>query len=160
MVPKIDSLTQGQFKRINWLFLNAGIRNPEAIQTVLREYTNRNIQRVEQLQILEAQNLIKSFESIMGSGRKSESEHIQETGTESQKLSLDKMRKGVLKAIFKYFELKGEPVTTAYVKAVACRAAGADDFNRISRAGLRRVYNEFCAKQNLLLSKYLRVRYF
>ena len=43
----------------------------------------------------------------------------------------------------------GRKESAAYIKAVACRAAEAKDFNGISLAGLRRLYNEFLCKQKV-----------
>ena len=63
-------------------------------------------------------------------------------------MKLDRQRKGVIRAIYRWLELRG--VTNAsmdYVKAIACRAAKADSFNRISPDALTRVYAEFCHKQ-------------
>ena len=66
-------------------------------------------------------------------------------------MKLDRQRKGVIRAIYRWLELRG--VTNAsmdYVKAIACRAAKADSFNRISPDALTRVYAEFCHKQESL----------
>ena len=62
-------------------------------------------------------------------------------------MKLDRKRKGVIKAIFRWFELRGQQPTMEYVKGVACRAAGKTSFNEISPAELSRIYAEFCKKQ-------------
>lgn len=64
----------------------------------------------------------------------------------------DVWRKRLIAAIGGYLSLKGERADIDRIKAVACRAAKKDDFNRITVPQLRSLYNAFCKQQNDLRS--------
>ena len=65
----------------------------------------------------------------------------------------DVWRKRLIAAIGGYLSLKGETNPGLdRIKAVACRAAKKDDFNRITAAQLRSLYNSFVKQQNDLRS--------
>lgn len=59
----------------------------------------------------------------------------------------DVWRKRLIAAIGGYLSLKDERADIDRIKAVACRAAGKDDFNRIGMAQLRSLYNAFVKQQ-------------
>lgn len=59
----------------------------------------------------------------------------------------DKMRKRVLAAIGGWLRLIGKEEGMAYIKSVACRAAGTDNFNKISLERLTTIYNMFLKRQ-------------
>lgn len=59
----------------------------------------------------------------------------------------DKMRKRVLAAIGGWLRLIGKEEGIAYIKSVACRAAGTDNFNKISLERLTTIYNMFLKRQ-------------
>lgn len=61
---------------------------------------------------------------------------------------LDKWRKRLMAAVGGYLTLRGEAVTGDRIKAVACRAARKDGFNRIGVSQLRSLYNAFVKQQN------------
>ena len=69
------------------------------------------------------------------------------------RVELDRKRKGVIRAIFRWLELRGVNASMEYVKAIACRAAKRDRFNDISLGELTRVYAEFCRKQETCSAK-------
>lgn len=60
---------------------------------------------------------------------------------------LDKMRKRVLAAIGGWLRLIGKNEGMDYIKGVACRAAGADNFNKIPLERLTTIYNMFLKRQ-------------
>ena len=57
---------------------------------------------------------------------------------------LDLQRKRVMAAIGKYLRNKGEFQNATIIKAIACRAAGCDTFNKISSTKLQAIYATFC----------------
>lgn len=59
----------------------------------------------------------------------------------------DKMRKRVMAAIGGWLRLIGKDEGIAYIKSVACRAAGTDNFNKISLERLTTIYNMFLKRQ-------------
>lgn len=62
--------------------------------------------------------------------------------------SADKWRKRVMAAIGGYLTLSGKETSAALIKGIACQAAQVGDFNKISTAKLRNLYNSFLVQQN------------
>ena len=58
----------------------------------------------------------------------------------------DRWRKRVIAAIFGFCNAIGKDVDMNYVKGIACRSAGFDDFNKIPVARLINIYYEFTNK--------------
>lgn len=58
-----------------------------------------------------------------------------------------KMRKRVMAAIGGWLRLIGKEEGIAYIKSVACRAAGTDNFNKIPLERLTTIYNMFLKRQ-------------
>lgn len=61
--------------------------------------------------------------------------------------SLDKKRKRLIAAIFAVFNKMNKKVSIEYVKAIACRAAKAENFNQIPSGRLDSLYNSFLKAQ-------------
>ena len=139
------SKTVAQVRHLFWLFKELGIEEENRADVVF-SYTEGRTDKVSELEFIEAQTIIRRLEGMRrGSFKVSQSAEL----TLSR---LDKKRKGVIRAIFRYLELKNCEANMNYVKAIACRAAGCDRFNEISEAGLTRIYNEFCRKQHTVAS--------
>ena len=69
---------------------------------------------------------------------------------------LDKKRKRLIAAIFGVFEKMNKKPSVEYVKAIACRAAKEDDFNKIPAERLTSLYNAFLnAQKDLNFAKRL-----
>lgn len=132
--------TVAQNRKLYWLFGRIGISNKDAISEIVLDYTNGRTSHTSELTFIEARGLIASLDELFKKRR--ESKPVTD--------ELYRKRKGVIKAIFRYFELRGKVPTVDYVKAVACRAAGTDSFNQISSASLSRIYAEFCNKQRTI----------
>ncbi|MDR1846734.1 MAG: hypothetical protein LBR17_01270 [Bacteroidales bacterium] len=64
--------------------------------------------------------------------------------TSPQYNEMDKLRKRVIAAIDKWLRNNGKPSEIEYIKALACRAAGENAFNKISKTKLTAIYNTFC----------------
>jgi len=141
--------TTAQNRRLYWLFKQLVNGNKDAIAKIVYEHTNHRTDRTSKLQFIEAMELIRSLESLLKQPRESKSARIDRMVDDApERAELDRKRKGLIKAIFRWYELRGREVTMKYVKATACRAAGVDNFNDISVSALTRLYAEFCRKQN------------
>lgn len=112
---------------------------------LVNAFTNGRTDKSSEMTYMECQNMIKYL--------KSNNNSQPQLPNQTQPQNLDKKRKQVIAAIFKYFELQNKEVTIDYVKGVACRAAGVISFNKITNAALTRIYNEFCKKQKVLSVK-------
>lgn len=114
----------------------------------ISEFTHGRTSSMRDLDYVEAQDMIRQLQEMRRNPQ-----------TRKRHDELDTKRKGVMKAIGRYLELCGQHPTSAYIKAVAVRAAGLveteinHDFNRIPAATLTRIYNEFCRKQSVLKIK-------
>jgi len=125
-----------QNKKMYWLFNRLKL-NEDVITALILEFTHGRTIHTSELSFLEAMELIKYLEDLNRSGGKKQSELP----------TIDKKRKGLIKAIFSWYEKQGKVVDMNYVKATACRAAGVKTFNSISEVSLTRLYAEFCRKQ-------------
>jgi hypothetical protein len=142
--------TVQQNRHLYWLLGQLGINNHDAIMDIVWQFTEGRTNKTSELQFLECTELIKLLNNILKTTvpRTSRAEKIDAMNEDNEERKrLDRMRKGVMKSIFRWFELQGKIVTMQYVKQVACKAAGTDRFNAISPEALARVYYEFCAKQ-------------
>lgn len=141
--------TKEQNRRLWWIAGQLGISR-EAMADIVLEFTNGRTCHTSELGFLECRELMVFLKGTLNgsSTRKGQSDHIdQKPDNDPEKVKLDRKRKGVIKAIFRWFELRGQQPTMEYVKGVACRAAGKTSFNEISPAELSRIYAEFCKKQ-------------
>ncbi|MCL2291200.1 MAG: hypothetical protein FWC34_10970 [Bacteroidetes bacterium] len=145
-----NPLTTQQNRYIYWLFGQLGVKDKNAITEIVRDFTNKRTGNTGELQFMEAQRLIKYLNGIRINKKFTKSELTDKWGSDAERAQLDKKRKGLLKAIFRWFELQGKVVDMDYVKGVACRAAGVRNFNEISTEALTRLYAEFCRKQQAI----------
>lgn len=125
-----------QNRKLYWLFNRLNL-NEDTIDDIVMEVTRGRSSSTRDLEFIEAMDLIKYLEGMLRVGEQKQ----------PASLSLDKKRKGLIKAIFRWYELQGKEVDMEYVKATACRAAGVKFFNSISEGSLTRLYSEFCRKQ-------------
>ena len=138
-----DQRTINQNRKLYWLLNELGLK--DSVADLVSDETNGRTTHTSELSFIECMNLIRRLEQYT----RTPQEHpaSQKTNT------LDRRRKGVMKAIFAYGELNGLKYSSAYVKKVACRAAGRDNFNEITSGELTRIYNEFCRKQTAAKAK-------
>lgn len=140
--------TLSQNKRLHALFTKLNITDKLQISEIVYGASNKRTIHSSELTFIECRDLITSLEEIFKRKRESQSAKIDTMRPEApEKISLDKKRKGLLKSIFRWFELQGKVVTIDYVKGVACRAAKVDNFNDITSSQLTTLYAEFCRKQ-------------
>lgn len=141
-----DKISNGQRRSLFYIFKSMKF-NDEMRHDFVSDYTNGRTDSMKELGYIEAQEMIRYLKELnsMPQTRKYRSE-------------LDRYRKGVIKAISRYFESRGKTdVSMDYIKSTAIRAAGivptgmiSHDFNRIPEATLTRIYNEFCRKQSVV----------
>lgn len=149
--PNLRSTDQN--RKLWWLAGQLGL-DKEAMADIVYDFTEGRTNHTSELSFLEARELIDYLNRTLSpkNCRESSSARIDKCATDHpDRVKLDRQRKGVIRAIYRWLELRG--VTNAsmdYVKAIACRAAKADSFNRISPEALTRVYAEFCHKQESL----------
>lgn len=130
------------------LFSKLNITDKLEISEIVYKASNKRTIHSSQLTYIECRDLIKSLEDLFKKKRESQSAKVDTMRPDApEKLTLDKKRKGLLKSIFRWFELQGKVVTIEYVKGVACKAAKVDTFNDISSSQLSTLYAEFCRKQ-------------
>ena len=141
--------TAEQNRKLWWLAGQLGI-DRDTMDEIVISHTNGRTSHSSELSFLEARELIDFLHRTLfpRGSRESSSAKTDKLMPQNPKwVRLDRKRKGVIKAIFRWLELLGQHPTMEYVKAVACRAAGKDRFNDISLGELTRIYAEFCRKQ-------------
>ena len=139
-----DRISEGQRRSLFWIFKNMKF-DEDMRHDFISDYTEGRTDSMKELGYIEAQSMIRYLQEL---GRTPQ--------TRKYKSESDRLRKGVIKAIGRYFEDSGLNVSLDYIKSTAIRAAGivptgfvSHDFNRISEATLTRIYNEFCRKQSV-----------
>lgn len=138
-----DKISDGQRRSLFYIFKSMKF-NDEMRHDFVSDYTNGRTDSMKDLGYIEAQDMIRYLKELNSMPQ-----------TRKYKSELDRYRKGVIKAISRYFESRGKTdVSMDYIKSTAVRAAGivptgmiSHDFNRIPEATLTRIYNEFCRKQ-------------
>lgn len=119
----MEKQKKGLIKKFHTL-LNKGKINEEGKREILAAYGVASSLDLSCAELIDVCNKI----SIAGSPELAEA---------------DKWRKRVLRSIFAYCESVRRETTMTEVKAIACRAAGYKDFNRIPKERLISVYNAF-----------------
>ncbi len=139
-----DKISDGQRRSLFYIFKSMKF-NDEMRHDFVSDYTNGRTDSMKDLGYIEAQEMIRYLQELARTPQ-----------TRKYKSELDRYRKGVIKAIGKYYEGCGLDVSLDYIKSTAVRAAGivptgmiSHDFNRIPEATLTRIYNEFCRKQSV-----------
>ena len=140
-----DRISEGQRRSLFYIFKNMKF-DEDMRHDFISDYTDGRTDSLKELGYIEAQSMIRYLQELnrMPQTRKYKSEP-------------DRLRKGVIKAIGRYFEKCGRTdISLDYIKSTAIRAAGivptgmiSHDFNRIPEATLTRIYNEFCRKQHV-----------
>ena len=140
-----DRISEGQRRSLFYIFKSMKF-NDEMRHDFVSDYTNGRTDSMKDLGYIEAQDMIRYLKELNSMPQ-----------TRKYKSELDRYRKGVIKAISRYFESRGKTdISIDYIKSTAVRAAGmvptgmiSHDFNRIPEATLTRIYNEFCRKQSV-----------
>lgn len=142
--------TADQNRKLWWLAGQLGL-DKEAMSDIVFDCTEGRTLHTSELTFLECRDLIDYLSRTLSPKRECSSARTDRYATDHpDRVQLDRKRKGVIKAIFRWFELCGQHPTMEYVQGVACRAARKDRFNDISLGELTRIYAEFCRKQKTI----------
>ncbi|MDR0606563.1 MAG: hypothetical protein LBG80_20015 [Bacteroidales bacterium] len=139
---RINPATQEQKRRIFWLCSRIGLNIEEASARgyLIREWTGGRSNGMSTLGFIDAMNIIKYLEEMMRKGQREKKEVYS--------AEMDKKRKGLIKAVFRWLENQGKQPSMEYVKGIICRAGGVHNINELSAEALTRLYAEFCRKQS------------
>lgn len=135
--------TPEQNRKLHFLCSRLGI-DREILKTMVWNYTSQRTTHSKEMYKHECQSLIDFLSETANPNRERRT-----AAGRADVMTIDRKRKGVIKAIYAYLESTGMQPSMEYVKAIACRAAGKDDFNKISPAELGRIYAEFCKKRHV-----------
>lgn len=141
--------TADQNRKLWWLAGQLGI-DKEAMGDIVMEFTGGRTCHTSELSFLECREITEFMQRALiqpGSRETSSERTDRKVEGHPDRVELDRKRKGVIRAIFRWLELTGVNASMEYVKAIACRAAKRDRFNELSMGDLTRVYAEFCHKQ-------------
>ena len=147
--------TADQNRKLWWLAGQLGI-DKEAMGDIVMEVTGGRTCHTSELSFMECREITEFMQRalIQPGSRETASERTDRmVEGHPDRVELDRKRKGVIRAIFRWLELCGVKASMEYVKAIACRAAKRDRFNDISLGELTRVYAEFCRKQEACSAK-------
>ena len=136
----INPMTAQERRHIYFLLSRLNLTK-EVGDELCPEWTNGRASKISELQFIDAQNIIRYLNGLMQNPRNSP------PVGELEGAALDKKRKGLIKAVFRWYELQGKKVTMDYVKATICRAGGVSSINDLTIKDLTRLYAEFCRKQ-------------
>lgn len=147
------AMTAEQRRKLFYLFKLMGFEEDDR-HGFIESWTDGRTASMTGLTFMEAMEMIRRLEEA---NRTPQEKHkAKEQGAET----MDRKRKGVIKAISAYLEQSGMKPSIDYVKGIAVRASGiaptgdtAHDFNRIGAGSLTRIYNEFCLKQRVRREK-------
>lgn len=138
--------TLQQNSRLHGLFSRLKL-NRDVIEDLVMEITGGRTTHTSELEFIEAKELINYLENMQRKAQIKPAHRIS--------LTIDQKRKGLIKAIGKWYEMQGKVVDIDYIKGTAVQAAGFDvrDFNKIPEPTLSRLYAEFCKKQHTVKVK-------
>jgi hypothetical protein len=140
---KPNPMTNEQRKHIYFL-LNRLNLTKEVGDEMCPEWTSGRASRISELGFIDAQQIIKYLKGLMQTPRSSSPPSGELEG------ALDRKRKGVIKACFRWYELQGKVVKMDYVLGTICKAGGVRCINDLTETDLQRLYAEFCRKQKVL----------
>ena len=143
-----DTRTINQNRKLYWLLNELGLK--DSVADLVSDETGGRTTHTSELTFIECMNLIRRLEQYT---RKAQENPHNGTDRTNKTNTLDRKRKGVIKAICAYGELCGLKYSVDYAKSIATRAAGRDSFNEITSGELTRIYNEFCRKQTAAKAK-------
>lgn len=112
---------------------------------VVQMFSNGKYSHCSDMDYIDAQTMLREMRTLLA--RSNRPKYI---NSEEQK-KLDKLRKGCIRAVFAWVEVRGQKASMEYVKGIICRAAQRNNINELTEHELTRVYNEFCRKQSVLL---------
>ena len=139
-----NPMTAQQRRHIFFLLNRLGLTK-EVGDEMCPEWTNGRALKISELQFIDAMHIIKYLNSLMQNPRNSSPPEGELEG--ASEAALDKKRKGLIKAVFSWYELQGKSPSMDYVKGTICQAGGVRNINDLTAKDLTRLYAEFCRKQ-------------
>ena len=116
--------------------MRGGVPEDELKETWVSNYTNGRTTSAQEMTNVEFALMLGAMEL-----------HVRET--DPKYVELNKWRKRVMAAIVGWLKSRNRTENAAVIKAIACRAAGKDDFNKIPLNRLRAIYGEWCGKNKV-----------
>ena len=130
-------MTDKQRKHIYYLLSRLNLTK-EVGDEMCPEWTNGRAWKISELQFIDALQIIKYLKGLLQNPRE-----LKDRDTEE----MDRKRKGLIKAVFRWFELQGKAPSIKYVIGTICKAGGVSNINDLTKTDLQRLYAEFCRKQ-------------
>ena len=146
-----NPMTEQQRRHIYFLLNRLGLTK-EVGDEMCPQWTDGRAWKISELQFIDAMHIIKYLNGLLTKPREPQARDTEQ---------MDRKRKGLIKAVFRWYELQGKEPTMKYVLGTICKAGGVDSINDLTAADLTRLYAEFCRKQKAqeAMSKDLKIRY-
>ncbi|MDR1879062.1 MAG: hypothetical protein LBQ64_05805 [Bacteroidales bacterium] len=138
----LNPMSEGQRKRLFFLMKQVNITH-DVFNEMLPGWTEGRASRMSELQFIDAMHIIKYLTELMQKPKNLKSHYTAE---------MDKKRKGVIKAVFRWMELQNKCPSMKYVLGIIRKAGGVGNINDLTEVDLQRLYAEFCRKQEAQLS--------
>jgi len=135
--PKFNPMTDAQRRSIFFLLRQLNLTK-EVAEEMLPEWTSGRASHISETQFIDAMEIIKYLKSL------SQNPRGQRANDDAK---MDRKRKGLIKAVFAWYDSQGKVVDMKYVIGTICRAGGVERINDLTEADLQRLYAEFCRKQ-------------
>ena len=132
-----NPMTEQQRKHIYFL-LNRLSLTKEFGDEMCPEWTDGRTWKISELQFIDAMHIIKYLNGLLTNPREPKDRYTEQ---------MDKKRKGLIKAVFRWYELQGKEPSMKYVLGTICKAGGVSNINDLTLTDLHRLYAEFCRKQ-------------
>jgi hypothetical protein len=134
---KVNPMTANQSRHIYFLLKRLNLTK-EVGDEMCPEWTNGRAWKISELQFIDAMNVIKYLNGLLQNPHNPKD---RDTAT------MDRKRKGLIKAVFRWYELQGKVPSMEYVKGTICKAGSVESINDLTETDLQRLYAEFCRKQ-------------
>lgn len=139
-----QKMTNDQKRSFHAMLSVLGYENTDKIK-VVQKFSNGKYSHCSDMDYIDAQTMLREMRTLLA--RSNRPKHLN-----SDQKKLDKLRKGCIRAVFAWVEIRGQKASMEYVKGIICRAAQRNNINELTESELTRVYNEFCRKQSVLLT--------
>lgn len=139
-----QKMTKDQKRSFHAMLSVLGYEKTDKIK-VVELFSNGKYSHCSDMDYIDAQTMLREMRTLLA--RNNRPKHI----NSEEREKLDKLRKGCIRAVFAWFEVRGQKPTMEYVKGVICHSANKNNINDLTESELTRTYNEFCRKQSVVL---------
>ena len=129
----VNPMTAQQSRHIYYLLNRLGLTK-EVGDEMCPQWTNGRALKLSELQFI----VIKYLNGLLQNPREPKNRDTED---------MDKKRKGLIKAVFRWYELQGKIVDMKYVIGTICKAGSVSNINDLTMSQLCSLYAEFCRKQ-------------